>query len=520
MNFIATHRVKDSKLNTIGFIIDGVFYTEYYVKQNIQYITNLTMAKSGIIRAKKELPEISYRTYTLNTIYNKLIINNPFKRDIQEELLKWKNSKNHAVLQLEGSRQIGKTTEIKKFAYKNYEYVIFVDLTSDIYNFIDVINSGCTPIEFEKYCLRAGLPHFVNSNNTLLVIDEIQRNNIIYNSIRRIHDNVSCDIIVTGSYLGRILSSTDFFLPAGTITYSHMFTLSFKEFCRVFKCEKLLNTIDLFGGSNEKDYAKLQQLYDIYIKIGGYPEVVKKYTETKDINECYSIIDKLLETFKNESRAYFKEEREVEIFDNVYREALNEMVTRSDTSGKHILGVITTLVKNNTNVFVNKSEVTNAVVWLKYAGILSTCNLAVNGRMRDISENRRLYFSDCGIICYLASRSLLEKSSLVGIITETFVYNELHRLFKVPYSSLKVSENEVCFSTYQNYELDFMIADTNNNIYGIEVKTKDGDPKSLKAFIKNKLVDTGIVAKPTKGGKDAAFNTIPIYTVGCRFPYK
>lgn len=519
MGMIATHRVKDSNGKTVGFIIDNVFYADSYIKDNIQYIENLSLTKNVVVRADKKLPEVDYKTCVNRREYNNIVKNNPFVRDIQKDLMKWKNDSSHKVLQLEGSRQIGKTTELKKFAYKNYEYVIMVDLTADTNNFIDVINNGCSPIEFEKYCRRASLPHFVDSNSTILIIDEIQSSSVVYNSIRKLHDRVKCDIIVTGSYLGRILGEKKFFHPAGTISYAHMFTLSFTEFCRIFKCEKMLKTIDLYGGSSEADYAKLEKLYNIYLKIGGYPEVVKKYIETRNVNECYSIIDKLLETFKDESRAYFNEAREVEIFDNVYREALKQMCNRDDMSGKHILETLTTLVKDSTKLFVNRSEVANAVTWLKYAGILSTCNLAVDGDMRNINESRKAYFSDCGIASYLAAKSLIKPSSLTGIITETFVYNELHRLFKVPYTDLKVIEDEVCYSTYGKFELDFMLADKNKTVYGIEVKAKDGEPKSLKVYIDKNFINRGIVVKPTKGGHGDKFDTIPIYTVGCRFPY-
>ena len=519
MGMIATHRVKDSTGKTVGFIVNGTFYTDYHIKSDIQYIDNLSITKTGIIRAKKELLEVDYKTYVNGREYNKLKKDNPFVRDIQKDLIKWKNDSSHKVLQLDGSRQIGKTTEIRKFAYKNYEYIIMVDLTDDRHNFIEVINNGCSPLEFEKYCRRASLPHFVDSKSTILIIDEIQSSSKVYNAIRKLYDSIKCDIIVTGSYLGRILGDEKFFFPAGTISYAHMFTLSFAEFCRIFNCEKILKTIDLYGGSKEADYKKLESLYNIYLKIGGYPEVIKKYIKTKDVNECYGIINKLLETFKSESRAYFNEAREVEIFDNVYREALKQMCNREDTSGKHILQTLTTLVKDNTKLFVNRSEVANAVTWLKYAGILSTCNLAVDGDMRNIIESRRVYFSDCGIASYLAAKSLINQSSLTGVITETFVYNELHRLFKVPYTELKVIEDEVCYSTYGEYELDFMLADKNKVIYGIEVKTKDGEPISLKVYIDKNFINRGIVVKPTKGGHGDKFDTIPIYTVGCRFPY-
>lgn len=386
-----------------------------------------------------------------------------------------------------------------------------------MYNFVDVIQNGCKPIEFAKYCQRALLPPFDNSSNTIVIIDEIQSNSFVYNSIRTLNDSIKCDIIVTGSYLGFILGNKNFFLPAGTISYAHMFTLSFAEFCDVFHCRNLLETIDLYGQGKEDDYKKLSDLYKLYIQIGGYPEVVKTFIETKTIDNCYIVINKLLETFKNESRFYFKEAREVEIFDNVYREALKQMCSRV-TSG-HALETLTNFVKDSTKLCVNRSEVANAVIWLKYMGILSMDNHAVNGDMRNIQESRRMYFSDCGIVSYLASKSLLNETSLTGILTETFVYNELHRLFKLPFNRVPVMEEEVCYSTFGNYELDFMLADKNKVVYGIEVKTKDVEPKSLKVYLDKGLIKRGIVAKPTKGGKGPYYNTIPIYTV-YRFPYK
>lgn len=194
---------------------------------------------------------------------------------------------------------------------------------------------------------------------------------------------------------------------------------------------------------------------------------------------------------------------------------------RSEKRGtvKNIIEIITSLTKSSTELIVNKNDVANAVIWLRYAGILGTCNLANNGDMRDIISDRRIYFCDCGIASYLAANSLEDQTALDGMISETFVYNELHRLFKAPYSERKVLEDEVCFSTYNDYELDFMVADKDRVVYGIEVKTKDGDYKSLNIYIDRHMIDKGIVAKPTKGGHGQKFDTIPIYTVGCRFPY-
>lgn len=41
--------------------MNGEFYTEYYIRENIAYIENLSVTEKGAIQAEKELPEIRYK---------------------------------------------------------------------------------------------------------------------------------------------------------------------------------------------------------------------------------------------------------------------------------------------------------------------------------------------------------------------------------------------------------------------------------------------------------------------------
>ena len=63
-----------------------------------------------------------------------------------------------------------------------------------------------------------------------------------------------------------------------------------------------------------------------------------------------------------------------------------------------------------------------------------------------------------GSSAYLADRMLINNSSLEGLLTETFVFNELRHLFRQKYTGNKVIGDNVCFSTCGTYELDFMLA--------------------------------------------------------------
>ena len=522
---IATHRVRDNN-KTIGFIVNGVFASNITIRQNIGLIDNLKITKNGVIKAKKRLHEVTYRDSVIRSLYNKLMKNNPFVRDIQKDLMHWKQDPEHGILQLEGARQIGKTTEILKFAYRNYKYVIYVNLASDMYKFQKACEQDINYFTMLDYTERAHLPGYVDNRDTILIIDEIQENMEMYNNIRTFANNLNCEIIVTGSYLGRLLvglkkpdEDTDkkAFIPTG-IDLLNMYPLSFAEFCRVFNAEDTLMSISLYGESSDRKYKKLDKLYDIYRQIGGYPAVIKEYIKTQDISACHMRIGNLLELFKAESREYFHDEVEIEIFDMVYDYTLYEMCSNHAGTDKRTIKDVTRIVEDKTKGMTSTRELRNAITWLRYSGILGTCILAENGET-SFSTVKKFYFIDCGVTSYLAKRANIDASSLDGIITETFAFDELIRLYSKNTKDPKVRPY-LYYGRLGNYELNFLVCGTDNNKYGIEIKTNTGDPKSLKQFLNKRIVDKGIVAKRTKGGHSEKLDTIPIYTVGCGFPYK
>ncbi|MDO5765946.1 MAG: AAA family ATPase, partial [Elusimicrobiales bacterium] len=184
------------------------------------------------------------------------------ERDVQKELAAWKRKRHNTVLQVEGPRQVGKTHEIKKFTYSHYNNVIYINLVRDEYGFEDLLSESGGSFMAE-YCEQAGLPPYCDNENTVLVIDEIQESQMVYNSIRDLRERLSCDIIVSGSYLARTVNSKDFFLPAG-IAYLRMYPLSFQEFCRARDCEDILEQLHPFGESPSGNYERLERKYQIY----------------------------------------------------------------------------------------------------------------------------------------------------------------------------------------------------------------------------------------------------------------
>lgn len=437
------------------------------------------------------------------------------ERDVQRKLEEWRRKRHHTVLQVEGPRQVGKTHEIRKFAYSHYQQVIYVNLVRDEYGFEDLMDQESF---MELYCQKAGVGKFLNDENSILVIDEIQERSQVYNAIRDLRERLSCDMIVSGSYLARTVNSRDFFLPAG-IAYLKMYPLSFGEFCRAMGLEKQLAELDLFGGSDAETYVKLEEAYEVYRHIGGYPQVVTTYLKTGSQPDCMEVLEDLVQTFTAESSRFFSNSTALSIFQEVYRSVMVQMAQEKKGTGKSFLESVTNFVKDSVKEPVSRNEVRAASAWLLYSGIIGYCDLYNNGDVTDVVSNRRAYFADNGIANYIAGIVTIPRAAVEGILTETFAYTELSRLYQVSAGKKQVLGDKPCFSVCGDYELDFVVVDQSGVRTGIEVKTGDNRARSLEYFKEKGLIDRAFRAMPSRGGHGKRFDTVPIYTVGGRFPY-
>lgn len=400
-------------------------------------------------------------------------------------------------------------TEMLRFIYIN-----LADETS-LHYFEELVISNSLSFGMIDYCRKARLEEFHNSPDTIIIIDEIQESHKIYNSIRALQSDLKCHIAVTGSYLGKTLTSK-YFKPAGNMYEIEMLPLSFREFCRAFNSEQLLLNIDLYGQSDSADYAALTEKYKIYRQTGGYPAVVSTYLQTKSIYHCHEVIRNIIARFTEESASYFKSDKCAVIFDNVYKGAFISIAKeKKGTSSKDIRD-ITDFTISDTKEHVSRKEINDAISWLKYSKIIGSCDLYNQGCISDLLQEHRFYFMDCGIASYVASLTSIPNDTVDGVIAENFVYTELYRLYK----ENLFKGDKPCCSVYDNYELDFMLVDKKDIKYGIEVKAaKSNKHNSLDIYLRKKLIDEAYLAQITRGGMGEQIKTIPIYTVGCRFPY-
>ena len=73
-------------------------------------------------------------------------------------------------------------------------------------------------------------PDFIDSEDTVIIIDEIQESSEIYNRIREFTRHFKAHFIITGSYLGRIYDPEFRYSSGECHQTHHLIRFSFEEF--------------------------------------------------------------------------------------------------------------------------------------------------------------------------------------------------------------------------------------------------------------------------------------------------
>ena len=95
-------------------------------------------------------------------------------------------------------------------------------------------------------------------------------------------------------------------------------------------------------------------------------------------------------------------------------------------TGSKLVETITGMTKteiavNSPKQMISRTEISNAVAWLGYSGIIGECGLYNNGDVNDYIPARRLYYMDCG------SSTTPGAPSFTAVIGALFILCEICR---------------------------------------------------------------------------------------------
>ncbi|MEN6413876.1 MAG: ATP-binding protein [Veillonellales bacterium] len=428
-------------------------------------------------------------------------------RKIMKYLNDWKQNPYRKPLILQGARQVGKTYSVLAFGREKYENVAY-------FNFETNPQLSKTFAEsLEPSYLIPILSRLANQTiikeKTLIFLDEVQLCERALTSLKYFCENApEYHVIVAGSLLGVAVNREQFSFPVGKVDIKTLYPMDMEEFFLACAEESLVRQIkDCFTHDVPMPSALHEaalNYYRQYLVIGGMPDCVDKYLETKDFLLVRHTQDMILTSYLSDMSKYntLNEIKKTHlVYDNITVQ-LSKQNTRFQYK----------LVKKGGRA----SEFENAIEWLALSGIVTRIYRAEQPKKplenyRDI-DSFKIYVSDVGLLC--AKKEIIPEDVL-------FLSEELND-FKGG-----MVENYVCCqltaSGYTSYywssdrsaEVDFIIQ-RDGSIIPIEVKSADNTKsKSLGVYI-NKYKPQYAVKLSTKNfGFEDGKKIVPLYAAFC-----
>jgi predicted AAA+ superfamily ATPase len=427
-----------------------------------------------------------------------------FNRDVYKAMQRWKDScaTGKVALVLNGARQVGKTHCVKTFTKEIFSKVYYADLFQEHYRKIIEFIEGKSLNTQE--ILKLMFPDFSDGKDVVVVFDEIQESALIYNLIRPINREMDCHLIVSGSFLGRILNK-GFRTPAGDTLHVKMYGLSFPEFLGAFNVRELYDSADLFGGSSSEVYKELREYFELYCKIGGYPKVVEKYISTQSITVVNEMFEQLVLSICDETARYFGE---IQDSAKLYRllEGVAAILVKGKRKSFNFSSELGNIVQGT-----NKQNIVNALHWFWKSGILEPCGRVNDCDPDSVIAESLFYFSDIGVGNYLYRWALVADTNVYGVLCENFAYACIRDM-------QDILPKEPCYATYRTGELDYMFfvrSDGKLVPVGVEVKGGKSAGNTASKLLKSNKISYLVNAKvDTQGGCHENVFTLPLMLLG------
>lgn len=428
-------------------------------------------------------------------------------RKIMNYLKEWKESKYRKPLILQGARQVGKTYSVLEFGRNYYENVVYFNFETNP-KLNETFEENISP-DYLLPILSRIAGQTIVKEKTLIVFDEIQLCERALTSLKYFcEDAPDYHIIVAGSLLGVAVNRAKFSFPVGKVDMKTMYPMDMEEFLLALGEKELVQRIrECFM----QDAPMPSALHDAamrrfreYLVVGGMPECVMQFAQTKDYILVRHTQDTILASYLNDMSKYnsLNEIKKTRLaYDNI-----TVQLSKKNTRFQY------KLIKKGGRA----SEFENAIEWLTLSGIVSQVYKVEQIRKplenyRDI-DAFKIYVSDLGLLC--AKKDLMANDVLY-MVDEL---NDFKGGMAENYVNTQLSMNG--YATYyweseRGAEIDFIVQ-RDGQLIPIEVKAADNTKaKSLRVYM-----DTYQPAYAIKlSSKNFAFEDnkkiIPLYAAFC-----
>lgn len=214
------------------------------------------------------------------------------KRKINKILKNWQSSPFRKPLLIRGARQVGKTYSILEHGKTEYDSCAHLDFLqlrqlSGLFEGDLIPKKILTQMEVE-------ISQRILPGKTLLFLDEIQECPRAIVALRYFYEQMpELHIIAAGSLLELALEKIS--IPVGRVEYAFMYPMDFEEFLDALGEELLAQHLPAARFTtashtiSESIHEKILTYLRYYCLVGGMPEAVKVFAQTRSLLEVFKI---------------------------------------------------------------------------------------------------------------------------------------------------------------------------------------------------------------------------------------
>lgn len=445
-------------------------------------------------------------------------------RNIDKNLMEWKENPRRKPLLVRGARQVGKSSSIRHLG-KTFKY--FLEVNFERNPEVGEIFKGNRDVKNITNKLHDfyGIP--IIPGETLLFLDEIQKCEDAIHSLWFFKEDYrDLHVIAAGSLLEFALKDLSSF-GVGRVSSLFVHPMSFDEFLLATGNQGLLNAkkeSDIAHPLMQLFYNKLVEAFRSFVLVGGMPEAVAIYAATGSCHDSSDVVNEILQGYQDDFAKYSAKANPV-----LLRQTL--MSVARQVGGK--------FVYNRVEGQYRSAEVKNALEMLRDAGlVIPVYHTDANGVPLGAEINERVVkylIHDSGVLLAILGidddTDVRIKEIMVGnsvdLVDKGHVAEMIAGLELVKYASPQ-KRHQLYYWQNMNKgtcsEVDYVIAQ-GSEIVPIEVKSGvKGTMSSMYALMRNpqKHINKGIRCSLENLGtfqspEGKEIDIIPIYAISKLF---
>lgn len=415
------------------------------------------------------------------------------RRKLYDQLKLWKEkSKGRSALLVQGARRVGKSYIVEQFAKSEYKTYILIDFNKVNQTIKELFLYDINDLDTFFLKLSTLFNVKLYERESVIIFDEVQLFPRARSVIKYLVEDGRYDYLETGSLISIKENVKDILIPSEE-DHINMYPMDFEEFMWAVGNETMMDLIrccfEKKKPLGQSVHRKAMDLFRQYLIVGGMPQAVGAFVESKDFDEVDKVKRRIL---------------------NLYRDDIRKHGAGYEMKIEAIYDELPLQLKNQNRHFklaalksgARFDEYKDAMFWLSDAMIVNNCynstepNIGLN-----LNRDRTL------LKCYMADTGLLVSHAFDenGIVAEE-IYKKL-LLDKLEVNMGMIMENAVAQMLVSNghklyfyanasredansrMEIDFLIAKSTisnrHNISPIEVKSgKNYTLSSLRKFCK------------------------------------